>query len=69
MRFSKEAVRRIMQKEGINQSQLSAMLGMSRATVSRALSGKYQPSVKFLSALKRAFPEINLEYFFKDTVA
>lgn len=69
MEFSAEALERLMVKEGMNRSRLANRLGVSKATVTRVLNKNFQPSVRFLSALKNVFPEVSLEYFFKNSVA
>lgn len=66
MKFNPNNLQRLMKKENINRSQLAERLGVSRATITRLLNGQFQPSAKMLSALKKEFPEISLDYFFTE---
>ncbi len=65
--FSPDKLRRVMAREGLNQTQLAKRLGISRATVSRWLSRKSQPLPRTLYTLKQEFPETSLDYYFNET--
>ena len=66
MKFDPTTMERIMKREGLNRSKMAGRLGVSRSTVTRLLNGNVQPSVKLLSAIKQQFPEVSLEYFFRE---
>lgn len=49
-----------MEREGINQSELAARMGITRSHVSRLLSGERPVTVKLARRLRTEFPELLL---------
>ena len=64
--FAPSALIKVMQDRDMNRTELANKLGVSRATVTRVLNGNFRPSAEFLAALKDSFPEISLDYFFRE---
>ena len=42
--------------------ELANMMGVTKATMSNMMTGKYDMSTRFIEALKRTFPEAALDY-------
>jgi transcriptional regulator with XRE-family HTH domain len=61
-----EKLRLFFKKEGISQKEASDRLGHAPAMMSRFLSGVSVFDVKFIVALVREFPHIDLNYIFSD---
>ncbi len=58
-------LKKVMDKENLNQSSLSKKMGLSRACVNRHITGSRRyPSAKFIGAIRKTFPEYSFEYFF-----
>jgi len=68
-RFNPERLKQLMETKGLTQADLARKMGVSRTSVSRILRQKRTPSSAFIAALKTAFPEEPLEYFFDLSVA
>ncbi len=64
--FNREALEKLMAQRNLNKKQLAERIGVSRATVTRILQGEFQPSSKFLMLLKQKFPEVSLDFFYKE---
>jgi transcriptional regulator with XRE-family HTH domain len=56
-----EKVRQLQEERGINEVKFSEMLGISRAHWWMMKKGDRKPSAAFLSAVMRAFPELEGE--------
>ncbi len=67
--FDPQKLRTLINTQGMSQADLSRRLGVSRASVSRILRGKRKPGSDFIAALKTAFPNTPLDYFFSPGVA
>jgi transcriptional regulator with XRE-family HTH domain len=58
-------LKRLMEREGLTQTDLAQKLGVSRACVNRHInSSNNYPSARFISAIKEVFPEYSFDYFF-----
>jgi transcriptional regulator with XRE-family HTH domain len=58
----------IMEKEGLNPSQLADKLHIQRSGLSHILSGRNNPSLDFVKKVLTEFPEYDMEWFmFGDT--
>lgn len=62
--------------EGITQSRLADILGVTKANISHIISGRNKPGYEFISKLPHYFPTLNLEWLlagsgkmYKDTAA
>ncbi|PID94957.1 MAG: hypothetical protein CSA95_01815 [Bacteroidetes bacterium] len=60
-------IRKIMQENEVNASQLSEMIGIQRSTLSHILSGRNMPSLDVVIKLLKAFPEISAEWLLLGT--
>jgi transcriptional regulator with XRE-family HTH domain len=58
----------IMEKEGLNPSQLADKLNIQRSGLSHILSGRNNPSLDFVKKVLTKFPQYGMEWFiFGDT--
>lgn len=64
--FQPAKLEMLLNERGLNQNRLAKMLGVSRATISRIMRGLYKPRADVLAALKKAFPDIPLDYYFDE---
>lgn len=48
----------VQQRERLSQTDLASRLGLERSVCSRLLSGQVQPSIRVVSAIARAWPEL-----------
>ena len=62
--FNPKKLNQLREKEALSCRRFALKLGVSPGTMSRVLSGKFQPSPKFLQLLKNAYPDISLDKFF-----
>jgi len=52
-------INRIMNDKKLSASQISAMIGVQRSSISHILSGRNKPSLDFIQKLLNAFPDLN----------
>lgn len=64
IKFDTDALQDLITDNNLNESKLAKKIGVSRACVNRILKKTRNPSLKFLTGLKEAFPQYNLEEFF-----
>jgi transcriptional regulator with XRE-family HTH domain len=51
----------------LNDTELASVLHMSTRQIRRIKKGQSKPGLKFLTALKDAFPEVDIDEFLKQT--
>jgi transcriptional regulator with XRE-family HTH domain len=58
----KDRIRRIIEQEGLSQSEFALKLGVQRSNISHILSGRNKPSMDFVQKLLINFPNINSDW-------
>ncbi|PLX00278.1 MAG: hypothetical protein C0593_01230 [Marinilabiliales bacterium] len=58
-------IKTIMDREGVNASQLAEKLGIQRSTLSHILAGRNNPSLDVVYKILDAFPDISAEWLLK----
>lgn len=58
----KERIQRIMTESGLTQQDFARRLGVSPASISSIFSGRTNPTLNHVEAIRRAFPQINTEW-------
>jgi len=62
--FNTQVLHTMILQHGLTKAELARRMGVSRACVSRILSGQRQPNAVFIANLKRVFPDCSLDAFF-----
>ncbi|HEY9113173.1 MAG TPA: helix-turn-helix transcriptional regulator [Bacteroidales bacterium] len=55
-------IKRIIDDKQINAAQFADEIGVQRSALSHVLSGRNNPSLDFMLKIKKAYPEINLDW-------
>lgn len=63
-RFNPESLRNLMADRRMGQNELARHIGIGNATLSRILNGLKQPNCATLCAIKSAYPQYSLDFFF-----
>ncbi len=58
----KERIQRIMTDSGLTQQDFARRLGVSPASISSIFSGRTNPTLNHVEAIRRAFPQINTDW-------
>ena len=68
VKINVDGIRKIMKDRGLSLRMFSASIGVSPSCMSRIINGQREPSTLVVGALKNAFPEYPLDYFFDSSV-
>ncbi|MCF0209172.1 MAG: helix-turn-helix transcriptional regulator [Bacteroidaceae bacterium] len=63
----KDRIKLLMDAQHMTQSGFSAMLGLNPATLSQLLTGKANPSLNHVEAIRKGFPNISYEWLIAGT--
>ena len=74
--YMKDRIKQVQDSQHLNNKSFSEMTGIGTATLSNIYSGRTEPTLKQVDAIKKTFPNINLEWLlygrgvmFKDSQA
>ncbi len=57
-----ERVREIIKYYGLNATSFADKIGVTRASMSHIFSGRNQPSLEFVSKVKKSFPDVSVDW-------
>lgn len=63
----KDRIRRIMEDQHLNQQNFAQLIGKSTATLSSIFNERTKPSLDIVDAIKKKFPQVNLEWLLYGT--
>jgi len=63
----KDRIRQIMEDQHLNQQNFAQLIGKSTATLSSIFNERTKPSLDIVDAIKKKFPQVNLEWLLYGT--